>query len=150
MYASAGLSFVEPELREGTDEVDAAQRGALPALVTSGDIRGVLHCHSLYSDGKASIAEMARAAQARGWSYIGITDHSEAAFYAGGLTRDRVRAQLDEIDELNATLDGFRVLKGIEADILSDGRLDYGDDLLDAFDFVIGSIPLASPWMAPR
>ena len=92
----------------------------------------MLHCHSLYSDGKASIADMARAAQARGWSYIGITDHSEAAFYAGGLSRDRVRAQLDEIDELNATLDGFRVLKGIEADILADGRLDYGDDLLDA------------------
>lgn len=140
VYASARLSFVEPELREGMDEVDAAQHGTLPALVTSSDIRGVLHCHSLYSDGKASIAEMARAAQARGWSYIGITDHSEAAFYAGGLSRDRVRAQLDEIDELNATLDGFRVLKGIEADILSDGRLDYGDDLLDAFDFVIGSI----------
>ena len=140
VYASAGLAFVEPELREGMDEVEAAQRGALPALVTSGDIRGVLHCHSLYSDGKASIAEMARAAQTRGWSYIGITDHSEAAFYAGGLSRDRVRAQLDEIDELNATLDGFRVLKGIEADILSDGRLDYGDELLDAFDFVIGSI----------
>ena len=140
VYASAGLSFVEPELREGMDEVDAAQQGTLPALVTSSDIRGVLHCHSLYSDGKASIADMARAAQARGWSYIGITDHSEAAFYAGGLSRDRVRAQLDEIDELNATLDGFRVLKGIEADILSDGRLDYGDELLDAFDFVIGSI----------
>jgi DNA polymerase (family 10) len=112
----------------------------LPELVSASDIRGVLHCHSLYSDGKASIAEMARAAQARGWSYIGITDHSEAAFYAGGLSRDRVRAQLNEIDELNATLDGFRVLKGIEADILSDGHLDYGDELLDAFDFVIGSI----------
>ena len=140
VYASAGLSFIEPELREGLGEVTAAERGALPALVGSTDIRGVLHCHSLYSDGKASIAEMARAAQARGWSYIGITDHSEAAFYAGGLSRDKVRAQLAEIDELNATLDGFRVLKGIEADILADGRLDYGDELLDEFDFVIGSI----------
>ena len=140
VYASAGLSFIEPELREGLGEVTAAEREALPALVGSADIRGVLHCHSLYSDGKASIAEMARAAQARGWSYIGITDHSEAAFYAGGLSRDKVRAQLAEIDELNATLDGFRVLKGIEADILADGRLDYGDELLDEFDFVIGSI----------
>jgi DNA polymerase (family 10) len=83
---------------------------------------------------------MARAAQARGWSYIGITDHSEAAFYAGGLSRDRVLAQHDEIDELNATLDDFRVLKGIEADILADGRLDYGDEFLDRFDFVVGSI----------
>jgi DNA polymerase (family 10) len=140
IYTSAGLSFVEPELREGLGEVDAAEHGTLPALVSSKDIRGVLHCHSLYSDGKASVAEMARAAQARGWSYIGITDHSEAAFYAGGLSRDKVKAQHDEIDELNATLDGFRILKGIEADILSDGRLDYGDELLDEFDFVIGSI----------
>jgi len=140
VYASAGLSFVEPELREGLGEVDAAEQRALPALVSSTDIRGVLHCHSLYSDGKASIADMARAAQARGWSYIGITDHSQAAFYANGLSRDRVRAQLDEIDELNVTLDGFRVLKGIEADILADGQLDYGDELLDEFDFVIGSI----------
>jgi DNA polymerase (family 10) len=140
VYASAGLSFVEPELREGMGEVDAARQSALPVLVTSGDIRGVLHCHSLYSDGKASIAEMARAAQARGWSYIGITDHSEAAFYAGGLSREKVRAQHAEIDELNATLDGFRVLKGIEADILAEGQIDYGDELLDEFDFVIGSI----------
>ena len=140
VYAGAGLVFVEPELREGLGEVSAAQRGELPSLVTMSDIRGVLHCHSLYSDGKASIADMARAAQARGWSYIGITDHSEAAFYAGGLSRDKGRAQLDEIDELNASLDGFRILKGIEADILSDGRLDYGDTLLDEFDFVIGSI----------
>jgi DNA polymerase (family 10) len=83
---------------------------------------------------------MARAAQDRGWSYIGITDHSEAAFYAGGLSRQRVRQQHDEIDEVNATLTGFRVLKGIEADILADGRLDYADSLLDEFDFVVGSI----------
>jgi DNA polymerase (family 10) len=140
VYASAGLAFVAPELREGMGEVDSASRGTLPALLNAGDIRGVLHCHSLYSDGKASIAEMARAAQARGWSYMGITDHSEAAFYAGGLSRDRVRAQHDDIDDLNATLDGFHVLKGIEADILADGRLDYGDEFLDRFDFVVGSI----------
>jgi len=140
VYASAGLAFVEPELREGLGEVDAATRGELPALLGAGDIRGVLHCHTLYSDGKASIADMANAARARGWSYIGITDHSQAAFYAGGLSRDRVLAQHDEIDELNATLDGFRVLKGIEADILGDGQLDYGDELLDRFDFIVGSI----------
>jgi DNA polymerase (family 10) len=140
VYESAGVSFVEPELREGLGEVDAAESGKLPRLVTSADIRGVLHCHSLYSDGKASIAAMASAARERGWSYIGITDHSQAAFYAGGLTRERVLAQLDEIDDLNATLDGVRVLKGIEADILADGQLDYGDELLDRFDFVVGSI----------
>jgi DNA polymerase (family 10) len=83
---------------------------------------------------------MAAAAKARGWSYLGVTDHSQSAFYAGGLSRERVLAQIDEIDELNATLDDFRVLKGIEADILADGRLDYGDELLAQFDYVIGSI----------
>jgi DNA polymerase (family X) len=140
IYSAAALAFVEPELREGLGEVDAARRRALPALVTLADIRGVLHCHSHYSDGKASIGEMAQAAKERGWSYIGITDHSQAAFFAGGLSREAVRAQHDEIDELNATLDGFRVLKGIEADILADGRVDYGDELLDEFDFVVGSI----------
>jgi DNA polymerase (family X) len=140
IYSTAGLAFVEPELREGLGEVDAARRRALPALLTLTDIRGVLHCHSHYSDGKASIGEMAQAAKERGWSYIGITDHSQAAFFAGGLSREAVRAQHDEIDELNATLDGFRVLKGIEADILADGQVDYGDELLDEFDFVVGSI----------
>jgi len=140
IYSAAALAFVEPELREGLGEVDAARRRALPALLTLADIRGVLHCHSHYSDGKASIGEMAQAAKERGWSYIGITDHSQAAFFAGGLSREAVRAQHDEIDELNATLDGFRVLKGIEADILADGRVDYGDELLDEFDFVVGSI----------
>lgn len=141
LYAAAGLAHIEPELREGTGEVDAAAGNGLPALIEYGDIRGVLHCHSLYSDGRSSIADMARAARARGWSYLGITDHSQAAFYAGGLSRDRVRQQHGEIDELNATLEDFRVLKGIEADILADGRLDYEDDaLLDEFDFVVGSI----------
>jgi DNA polymerase (family 10) len=140
LYRAARLSFVPPELREGMGEVDAARRGSLPRLVTSQDVRGALHCHSSYSDGKATIAEMARGAQAKGWKYIGITDHSQAAFYAGGLSRDQVVAQHEEIDELNATLEGFRILKGIEADILADGRLDYDDELLERFDFVVGSI----------
>ena len=140
IYSAAGLAFVEPELREGLGEVDAARQGMLPALVAISDLRGVLHCHTHYSDGKASIGEMAQAAKERGWSYVGITDHSQAAFFAGGLTREAVRAQHDEIDELNSMLDGFRVLKGIEADILADGQVDYGDELLDEFDFVVGSI----------
>ena len=140
LYRAVGLAFVPPELREGRGEVAAAREGSLPVLIELDDIRGVLHCHSSYSDGKATVAEMARGAQARGWRYLGISDHSQAAFYAGGLSRDRVLAQHDEIDELNARLDGFRVLKGIEADILPDGRLDYGDELLDRFEFVIGSI----------
>jgi DNA polymerase (family X) len=142
LYEAAGLSYVPPELREGTAEVDAAARRALPTLVTDADIRGVLHTHTLYSDGKASVAAMARAAQARGWQYLGISDHSQAAFYASGLPRDKVLAQHNEIDEVNAEMSasGFRVLKGIEADILADGRLDYDAELLGRFDYVIGSI----------
>ena len=140
IYTSAGLVFVEPELREGLGEVAAAERDALPNLVTPPDIRGILHCHTLYSDGKATIADMAAAARERGYSYIGITDHSQSAFYANGMPRDRVLAQLEEIDELNATLAGFRILKGVEADILADGRIDYDDDILDRLDFVVASI----------
>jgi DNA polymerase (family 10) len=140
LYRLAGLDAIVPELREHLGEIDAARRRALPALISPGDIQGVLHCHSYYSDGKASILDMAKAAQARGWSYIGITDHSQAAFYAGGLSPDDVRRQHAEIDEVNAMLPGFRVLKGIEADILADGQLDYDDAVLDRFEFVIGSI----------
>jgi DNA polymerase (family 10) len=140
LYDAVGLDFIEPELREGMGEVDAAASHTLPTLIRDSDIRGVLHTHTVYSDGRHTIADMARGARERGWSYIGITDHSEAAFYASGLSRDRVRRQHAEIDELNASFDDFRILKGIEADILADGQLDYGDALLDAFDFVVASV----------
>jgi DNA polymerase (family 10) len=139
-YRVADLDYVEPEMREGEGEIDAAARHELPRLLTTSDIRGVLHCHTHYSDGKSSIADMVRGAQARGWSYIGISDHSAAAFYASGLSREKVLAQFEEIDALNADTKGFRVLKGIEADILADGRLDYDAELLAQFDYVIGSI----------
>jgi DNA polymerase (family X) len=144
LYALAGLAYVVPELREGRGEVEAAARGPLPELVAPGDVRGVLHCHSQYSDGHATIEEMARAARERGWSYLGITDHSQSAFYAGGLTRDAILRQHDEIDALNGQLRGegstFRVLKGIEADILPCGRVDYDAEVLGRFDYVIGSV----------
>lgn len=141
LYAALGLPFIVPELRETGEEVGAAATGALPDLLRDDQLRGVLHCHTSYSDGKATVAEMAAAARERGWSYIGISDHSQAAFYAGGLKPDAVRRQHDEIDELNASFGGaFTILKGIEADILADGRLDYDAELLDRFDFVIGSI----------
>lgn len=140
VYRTAGLSYIEPELREGLGEVDAAARDALPRLVAVSDIRGSLHNHTHYSDGKASVAEMAQAARDRGWSYIGITDHSPAAGFAGGMPRDKILAQHDQIDELNAGFTDFRILKGIEADILSDGRLDECDGLLDSFEFVVGSV----------
>lgn len=140
LYRAAGLAYVPPELREGMHEIDAAERDAIPTLVDYADIQGVLHCHSNYSDGAATIEEMARAAQARGWSYLGISDHSESAFYAGGVSRDRILEQHDEIDQLNDALPGFRVLKGVEADILVDGRVDYDGDFLERFDYVIASI----------
>ncbi len=140
LYSLAGLAWVPPERREGLDELDDASAGREPSLLQASDLRGILHCHSTWSDGKADIATMAAAAKLRGWSYIGITDHSQAAFYAGGLKPDQVREQHDEIDRLNETLTDFRVLKGTEADILTDGRLDYDDDLLDSFDFIVASV----------
>ncbi|HVE79130.1 MAG TPA: DNA polymerase/3'-5' exonuclease PolX [Gemmatimonadaceae bacterium] len=140
LYRAAGLAHVAPELREGRGELDAAAAGALPGLIEPADIRGVLHCHSRYSDGNATIEEMARAAQARGWSYLGISDHSQSAFYAGGVTREQILEQHAEIDRVNERLENFRVLKGVEADILGDGRLDYDAEFLDRFDYVIGSV----------
>jgi DNA polymerase (family 10) len=141
IYESAGLAWIPLELREGRGEIEAAESGSLPDLIEAADLRGVLHCHSEYSDGSKTIAEMAEAARERGWAYVGISDHSQAASYAGGLTRDAVLKQHDEIDALNENLEGFRVLKGIEADILADGTVDFAaDDLLDRFDYVIGSI----------
>jgi DNA polymerase (family X) len=139
-YGALGLDFIEPELREGRGEVEAAAARALPDLIENTDIRGVLHCHSDYSDGKATIAEMAAAARALGWEYIGITDHSQSAFYAGGLKPEAVIAQHDEIDLLNSRDLGVRILKGVEADILADGRIDYDPGLLDRFDYVIASV----------
>ena len=144
LYRLAQLPFIPPEMREEGAELLLAAAGRMPVLLELGDIRGALHCHSHYSDGTATITEMADAARDRGWSYIGITDHSQAAFYAGGLSRERVLEQHEEIEALNQASqrasEHFRILKGIEADILADGSLDYDTDLLDRFDFVVGSI----------
>jgi DNA polymerase (family 10) len=140
VYRVLGLSFVPPELRERGDEVGIAKRHDLPGLVGLGDLRGVLHCHSNYSDGGSSIADLAAAARQRGWSYIGVTDHSQSALNAGGLTADRVSRQHDEIDEINSRSGDVRVLKGIEADILPCGRVDYPVEVLNSFDFVIASV----------
>jgi DNA polymerase (family 10) len=140
LYAAVGLAYIEPELREARGEIAAAAASTLPTLIEDGDIRGVLHCHSDYSDGKATIAEMAEAARALGWSYIGITDHSQSAFYAGGLKPEAVLAQHEEIDRLNSSKLGVLILKGVEADILADGQVDYDQELLDRFDFVVASV----------
>jgi DNA polymerase (family X) len=140
LYDALGLAYIEPELREGRGEIAAALARSLPALIQPGDIRGALHCHSDYSDGKATIAEMAEAARALGWAYIGITDHSQSAFYAGGLKPEQVLAQHEEINRLNSSDLGVLVLKGIEADILADGQIDYDAELLDRFDYVVASV----------
>jgi DNA polymerase (family 10) len=141
IYSTLDLPYIEPELREDLGELEAAERGDLPQLVEQSDIRGVLHCHSTWSDGSASIADMAQACLDRGYSYLGICDHSQSASYAGGLRPPKVLAQHEEIDRLNHDLDGtFTVLKGIEADILADGELDYPDELLSRFDLVVASV----------
>jgi DNA polymerase (family 10) len=140
VYRALGLPWIPPELREGMGEIDAAERGTLPKLVELRDLRGFLHCHSEYSDGNVTITEWAHACRDAGYAWMGITDHSQSAAYAGGLKVEDIARQHEEIDAINRTLDDFRVLKGVEADILVDGTLDYGSDVLDRFDFVIGSI----------
>jgi DNA polymerase (family 10) len=139
-YGELGLALIPPELREGRDEIELAARDALPALLERQDLKGFLHCHTRESDGTNTIEQLALACRKQGYSWIGITDHSQAAFYAGGLKPDRLLHQLDEIDRLNETLAGIRVLKGIEADILQDGQVDYDERLLSRLDFVIGSV----------
>lgn len=144
LYRQLGLTPIPPELREGTDEVAAAATGTLPELLTEAALVGALHCHSQYSDGGATISDMADAARARGWRYLGVSDHSQSNTYAGGLSRDAIVRQHEEIDALNAHYAAsgvdFRVLKGIEADILPCGRVDYDAAVLDRFDFVIASV----------
>jgi len=140
VYRALGLAWVPPELREGTGELEAAGGDRLPHLVEQGDLRGFLHCHSNYSDGTVTVADWAAACRTAGYEWVGITDHSKSAAYSGGLGTEDVAQQHDEIDRVNARVSGIRVLKGVEADILADGSLDYGPDVLDRFDFVIGSI----------
>jgi DNA polymerase (family 10) len=145
VYRALGMAYVEPELREGWGEVEAAAAGTLPRLVELGDLRGTFHCHTTYSDGRASVAEMGEAARARGWRYLGIADHSQSAGYAGGLPPAKVRSQQAEIDGWNRAHGGrgkqrVRLFKGVESDILTDGRLDYDDDVLASFDYVVGSV----------
>jgi DNA polymerase (family 10) len=141
VYAVLGLPFVEPELREGLGEIALAASGRLPKLVTDTDIRGLLHCHTDFSDGANTLEEMAEATRERGYQYLGIADHSQSARYAGGLTVEKVEAQLATADKLNQRYRGaFRIFKGIESDILEDGSLDYPDEVLRGFDYVVASV----------
>ena len=140
LFAALGLAYIPPELRENQGEVEAAAADALPALVTTADIRGLLHLHSTYSDGADSLKAMASTVRDRGFDYMGIADHSQTAAYAGGLSVTEVQRQWEEIDRLNEALAPFRIFKGIESDIRGDGSLDYDDDLLAQFDFVVVSV----------
>jgi len=139
-FKALGLEYIPPELRENAGEIAAAEAGTLPDLIEVGDIRGVFHNHTTASDGGASLEELAAAAKALGLSYLGIADHSQSLTVARGLTPDRVRRQHKEIDELNKTTKGFRIFKGTECDILPDGRLDFPDDVLETFDYVVASV----------
>ena len=141
LFAALGLPEIPPELREGAGEIEAAEVGKLPRLLTRADLTGTFHCHTDWSDGGATLEEMAAAAQAAGLHYLGIADHSKSAGYAGGLSVARVREQWAAIDALNHKLGGkFHLFKGTECDILADGSLDYPDDLLDGFDYVVASV----------
>jgi DNA polymerase (family X) len=140
LFQVLGLSYVEPELREDRGEIEAAESGTLPKLITMADLRGILHAHTTYSDGKSTLTEMAEAAVASGASYLGITDHSVSVRYAGGLAEEDLQRQGKEIDKWNSTSKSLRILKGAEVDILPDGTLDYPDRVLERLDFVIASV----------
>lgn len=140
VFAKAGLPFIAPELREAAEVVELARRGELPELITENDLKGILHVHTTWSDGLHELRDMCLYAKQLGYEYVGITDHSQSAFYANGLKPDRVLAQMEAIDRLNEELAPFRILKGIESDILHDGSLDYEDSLLEKFDFIIASV----------
>ena len=140
VFEKADLPYIQPELRENEAIIAVAQADALPILVEETDIKGVIHSHSTYSDGLHTLREMAEYTKSQGYEYLVITDHSKSAFYANGLKPDRVLEQMAEVDALNAELAPFKIYKGIESDILNDGSLDYDDEMLAKFDFIIASV----------
>lgn len=140
IFRALELEYIPPELREMTGEIESAALGKLPRLISEEDIRGTFHCHTNYSDGRNTLEQMAEAARKLGWEYLGIADHSKAAAYAGGLSEEKVKQQLREIDTLNKGFRGFTLLKGTEADIMTDGSLDWSDQVLSRFDYVVASI----------
>jgi DNA polymerase (family 10) len=139
-YKAFDMPYVEPELREGTFELLFSEKNPAPELLEVEDLKGPLHNHSKYSDGKNTIRELAQYCIDRGYEYLGLSDHSKSAFYANGLREFDIIRQHKEIDELNKEFAPFRIFKGIESDILSDGSLDYDEDVLASFDFIVASI----------
>lgn len=140
IYKSVDLPYIAPELREGFKEFEWASEQKLPKLVEMEDLKGILHNHSTYSDGQHSLEKMATYCKELGYEYLGITDHSKTAVYANGLYENRIKDQHEEIEALNSRLGPFKIFKGIESDILNDGALDYADDVLASFDFIVASI----------
>jgi DNA polymerase (family 10) len=140
VYRRLGLDYIEPELREANGEIQAAAEGTLPELVTLGDLRGDLHCHTTISDGRNSLEEMADAARARGYAYLAVTDHSASHGFGNHVTPERLEERIEEIRTLNSGVRGFRVLAGSEVNVMPDGSLDYEDDLLAELDWVIASV----------
>lgn len=141
LYSKAGLAYITPELREGLNEVELAKNNQLPVLITYDDLKGSLHNHSTWSDGVHTLEQMALYCKEElGLEYLGMCDHSKSAFYANGLNEQRIYAQHKEIDALNEKLAPFKIFKGIESDILNDGALDYSDEILKTFDFVVASV----------
>jgi DNA polymerase (family 10) len=140
VFQKAGIPYIAPELREQEWGLQLAVDGDLPELLTDEDVKGVLHLHTTYSDGAHTLRDMAEYARSQGYEYLGLTDHSKSAFYANGLSAERVLAQMEEVEILNSELAPFKIFKGIESDILNDGQLDYEEDLLQKFDFIIASV----------
>ena len=141
LFSALDLHFIPPELREGLGEIDAAEKGEPPRLVEVGDLRGAFHNHTTASDGRNTLAEMTAAAEALGWEYLGIADHSKASFQANGLSEERLLAQVAEIHALNASRRfQTHVFTGVECDVLADGRLDFADDVLAQLDYVVASV----------
>lgn len=140
IYAKLGLSYIPPELRENLGEIEAAERNQIPRLIEWTDLRGTFHCHTTESDGHSTLEAMAQMGQELGLEYLGIADHSKSSFQAHGLDEARVEQQQAEIRRLNRTFRGFRLFSGTECDILRDGRLDFSDDILASFDYVVASV----------
>ena len=143
LYELLGLAFIEPELRESRGEIEAAAAGTLPRLVELGDLRGDLHCHTTTSDGRAEIEQMARAALALGFEYLAITDHSATHGFGNDVSADQLRRQIERVRELDASIEGIKLLAGSEVNILPDGSPNYADELLEQLDWVIASVHTA-------
>jgi DNA polymerase (family 10) len=140
VYRAVGLPWIPPELREGERELEAAEAGRLPHLVERSELRGMIHVHSRWSDGQASIEELALECRRQGCGWLALSDHSRSAVYANGLTAERLEEQRAEAEKLNRRLAPFRIFCGVESDILVDGALDYPQKVMDSLDFVIGSV----------